>query len=454
MNKAEIKAHMAQLNCPPDDKFIELIEKFDDAELCNRKNFVGHITASGTIVHFESKEVLLLHHKFLDAWHVPGGHVDPEDESTVAAALREVEEETGITADQLTPINEVDDIHYCVEINSHPIPRNEKKNEDAHYHHDFRYIFGYSGDKDIHIDNNESLNYKWVSIEDEYLAKILDVKYLKELLYKHPNWNLSEEEDAEMTCHTYSSIAQIEGMARFDIVKTKDKTGVRQRGDRRIFNKDEGRYLYFYSETDLLRPNDIDWKLEMRINIKGKLNRWVHKCASQVGRSFISIDEYVDISELPCGEYTFELENDFGELYSFEFHLIDAPKSYKEYATFDGVQLRGLYKDGSIRKGVMENNTIHLEYENLKKLILSFSFSEIHDIEMFQCMIATYGMFEPEYFLSEIDESATYDISRSEHAKLAYNKTLDDYSIVRNDNSQLELRIFGENVVCIDFNIE
>ncbi len=183
MKKIDIKDQMARLECTPAESFIELIDTFDESELCNRKNFVGHITASGTIVHFQSKEVLLLHHKFLDAWHVPGGHVDPEDESTIAAALREVEEETGITADQLTPINVIDDVQYCVEINSHPIPRNDKKNEDAHYHHDFRYVFGYDGDKNINIDSNESIDYKWVSIEDEYLAKLFDVERLKRLLY-------------------------------------------------------------------------------------------------------------------------------------------------------------------------------------------------------------------------------------------------------------------------------
>ncbi len=180
--RANIKAQIAHLKSAPSESFIDLFGTFDDAELCNRKNFVGHITASGTIIHTESQEVLLLHHKFLNAWHVPGGHVDPEDKSTLAAALREVKEETGIIASQLTPLNIIDGVQYCVEINSHPIPRNEKRSEDAHYHHDFRYLFAYSGDKDIHIDNNESRNYKWVSIEDEYLKKLFDTEELKKII--------------------------------------------------------------------------------------------------------------------------------------------------------------------------------------------------------------------------------------------------------------------------------
>ncbi len=191
--KGEIYEQVTHLDVAPANSFKELISSFEYAELCNRKNFVGHITASGTIIHFESKEVLLLHHKFLDAWHVPGGHVDPEDESTIAAALREIEEETGIVASQLTPLNVTDGVQYCVEINSHPIPRNENKNEDAHYHHDFRYVFGYNGDKVIHIDSNESLNYKWVSIDDKYFHRIVDVAQLEEILSTYEKQQIFSE---------------------------------------------------------------------------------------------------------------------------------------------------------------------------------------------------------------------------------------------------------------------
>ena len=173
VTKLEIRKHLKYLKNGASKKFIELFNNFDEEDLCDRKNFTGHITASGTIIHIPTREVLLLHHKTLDQWHIPGGHVDLGDDSLLGAALREVEEETGLTAEQLIPVNIIKNKPYCVEINSHPIPRNEKRNENRHYHHDFRFVFAYTGNKQIDIDLDESLNYKWLSIDDPYLQEIM-----------------------------------------------------------------------------------------------------------------------------------------------------------------------------------------------------------------------------------------------------------------------------------------
>ncbi|MEU8404124.1 NUDIX domain-containing protein [Nonomuraea sp. NPDC048892] len=36
----------------------------------------------------------MIHHRALDRWLLPGGHVEPDDHSLYGAALRELEEET------------------------------------------------------------------------------------------------------------------------------------------------------------------------------------------------------------------------------------------------------------------------------------------------------------------------------------------------------------------------
>jgi len=66
-----------------------------------------HLTASMVVLDPQRAAVLLVHHNATGKWVFPGGHVDP-DEYAADAALREVEEETGITAqlfDTSTPIH-------------------------------------------------------------------------------------------------------------------------------------------------------------------------------------------------------------------------------------------------------------------------------------------------------------------------------------------------------------
>lgn len=174
VNKEEIKLQVEHLiGSGVSDKFVELIENFEEEELCNRRNFTGHITASGVIVNLNTGKILLLSHKALGKWLPPGGHVERDDNSLQEASLREILEETGIPADALIPINTEGGAHYCVEINSHPIPYNQSKNEAEHYHHDFRFLFGYKGENKIQIDSDESLDYKWISIDDEYMDRRL-----------------------------------------------------------------------------------------------------------------------------------------------------------------------------------------------------------------------------------------------------------------------------------------
>jgi 8-oxo-dGTP pyrophosphatase MutT (NUDIX family) len=55
-----------------------------------------HFTVSGFLV--EGESTLLHWHKKLQIWLPPGGHIDP-DEDPVQAVVREVLEETGITAE-------------------------------------------------------------------------------------------------------------------------------------------------------------------------------------------------------------------------------------------------------------------------------------------------------------------------------------------------------------------
>lgn len=108
---------------------FELVESGDPT---NRDRFdPGHFTASGFVVSPDESALLLIHHRRLDRWLQPGGHIDPEDVSPIAAAAREVLEETGITTAPILPD--------LIDLDIHPIP--PRSSEPAHEHFDLRFAF-------------------------------------------------------------------------------------------------------------------------------------------------------------------------------------------------------------------------------------------------------------------------------------------------------------------------
>jgi len=96
----------------------------------SREQFTpGHITTSGLVLSPEGDRVLILHHRRLDRWLLPGGHVEPADPTIDAASAREVFEETGIAVS--SGILGGADVH--------GIPG--KGREPYHLHHDLLFCF-------------------------------------------------------------------------------------------------------------------------------------------------------------------------------------------------------------------------------------------------------------------------------------------------------------------------
>ncbi len=88
----------------------------------------GHLTASGFVR--SGNRVLLIHHARLARWMQPGGHIEIDDKNIVAAARREVEEETGLS--ELVPLGLLD-------VDVHVIPPG--RGEPSHLHLDLRWAF-------------------------------------------------------------------------------------------------------------------------------------------------------------------------------------------------------------------------------------------------------------------------------------------------------------------------
>jgi len=102
----------------------------------SRYNFEpGHITCSGLVFAPDGNRILLVHHRRLDRWLLPGGHVEPEDPEIWDAARREVVEETGAILVPGTSCTAL------VSLDVHGIPANPNRREPYHLHHDLTFSF-------------------------------------------------------------------------------------------------------------------------------------------------------------------------------------------------------------------------------------------------------------------------------------------------------------------------
>jgi 8-oxo-dGTP pyrophosphatase MutT (NUDIX family) len=112
----------------------------------------GHLTASAWITNKAQTKAVLLHHKKLDIWVQPGGHVDDDDMSLSLASLREASEETGLT-----------NLSFCqpgiFDLDVHSIPA--RKTEPKHHHLDVR--FWLIADNERLSISDESNDLQWLS---------------------------------------------------------------------------------------------------------------------------------------------------------------------------------------------------------------------------------------------------------------------------------------------------
>ena len=113
----------------------------------------GHITCTGVVLAPGGSAVLLVHHRRLDRWLLPGGHAEPDDASIADVARREVIEETGASLNGAAP--------RLVGIDVHPIPPN--KREPLHLHHDL--IFAFQADAERFQVSEESRAVLWCPLD-------------------------------------------------------------------------------------------------------------------------------------------------------------------------------------------------------------------------------------------------------------------------------------------------
>lgn len=131
-------------------QFSALLDHHPDCY--SRHCWAGHITGSAWIVDPGGERVLLTHHRKLGRWLQPGGHSDG-DPDTLAVALREALEETGLI---VTPVQTS-----IFDLDIHPIPA--RGSEPEHFHFDVRFAL-----RALTLDytvSDESHDLAWVPIQ-------------------------------------------------------------------------------------------------------------------------------------------------------------------------------------------------------------------------------------------------------------------------------------------------
>ncbi len=99
----------------------------------SRETESGHITASALIVDPTRARALMIWHEKLQRWLQPGGHCETSDADVLAAAFREVREETDLGPGQVYLVSD----GIC-DVDAHRIPARGITPE--HWHFDIRFL--------------------------------------------------------------------------------------------------------------------------------------------------------------------------------------------------------------------------------------------------------------------------------------------------------------------------
>jgi 8-oxo-dGTP pyrophosphatase MutT (NUDIX family) len=133
-------------------RILTFIDEHPDA--LHRSCLEGHLTGSAAVVDPSNRQVLFLFHAKVQRWLQPGGHADG-DSNLARVALREAEEETGITGLRVaTPAVDLD-VHTFHDRRGH---------DPDHLHLDVRHLV-LAPPGATAVTNHESEGARWVPVE-------------------------------------------------------------------------------------------------------------------------------------------------------------------------------------------------------------------------------------------------------------------------------------------------
>jgi len=168
----------------PDEKSrVERVQMLVEShpDCFDRRCLPGHVTASAWIVSHDLERCLLTHHRKLDRWLQLGGHADG-DPDVVAVALRDAEEESGLSGFEVLSRDQTGRPE-PLDVDVHVIPA--RANEPEHEHHDIRFLLRAPAGQEL-VQSEESIDLGWFSWAD--LRRIADEQSLLRMAHKAEVW--------------------------------------------------------------------------------------------------------------------------------------------------------------------------------------------------------------------------------------------------------------------------
>jgi len=140
---------------------LERLQAPDEIQARHRMD--GHVTGSAFVVDPRRCLMLLIHHRGLDRWFQPGGHVEA-DETPAVGAEREAREETGLSA--LFHADWCGEVQLPIDIDPHRIPANAGRGESEHWHFDIRYLFIADARSILQTQAEEIAGIRWAPLDE------------------------------------------------------------------------------------------------------------------------------------------------------------------------------------------------------------------------------------------------------------------------------------------------
>ena len=192
----------------------EVMQKLleEQPDIFYRENRTAHFTASSWLLNKEHDKVLMIYHNIYHSWAWTGGHADGE-ENLLSVAIREAEEETGVTG--IVPVKEdiysleiltvdghekrgISDVRPVSEeifsLESLTVDGHVKKGRyvSSHLHLNVTYLLEADEQAVLRVKPDENSGVKWFSLEEALEA--CSEPWMIERVYKKLNQKLKGEQ--------------------------------------------------------------------------------------------------------------------------------------------------------------------------------------------------------------------------------------------------------------------